>query len=60
MHFDIAHALVTVALVYAVIWIMHRQGFVKFRSEGGPRWSWPMFGAIFVVVLVLNLLWPAG
>lgn len=54
MHFDLAHALVTVALIFGVTWGMRRAGL----ADTG-RFDWRLVVAITVVVFLLNLLWPA-
>ncbi|WP_135501097.1 hypothetical protein [Roseovarius aestuariivivens] len=60
MHFDLAHALVAGLLILATLFGMQWLGFYTARKDGGPRWSWPLFLAIFVVMTVLNLVWPYG
>jgi hypothetical protein len=60
MHLDLAHALVSGVLVLGVVLLLQKTGHYVPRREGGPRWSWPLFAAIFVVVLILNLVWPYG
>lgn len=57
---DIAHALVAGLLIIATIFGMHKAGLYTPHREGGPRWSWPLFGAIFVVLTIFNLIWPQG
>ncbi len=54
----LAHALVTGLLVLATMWGLRRTGLVVPPSEGGPRFSWITFVAIFVVIAILNLIWP--
>ncbi|MCC1494533.1 hypothetical protein [Cognatishimia sp. F0-27] len=56
MHFDFAHAIVAAILMYAVFYGMERSGLYVRRKDGGPRWSWPLFGAVFVVMAIFNLL----
>ena len=58
MSFDIAHALVAGALIFLTIIGMERAGLYVPHNKGGPRFSWPLLVAIFVVVLILNLVWP--
>ncbi len=58
MHLDIAHALVTGVLIFAVMFGMQKAGLYVPRREGGPFWSWPLFFGIAAAVSVLNLIWP--
>ncbi|GAA5068128.1 hypothetical protein N0B44_02155 [Roseibacterium beibuensis] len=58
MTFDIAHALVTGVLILLTIVGMEQAGLYVPHKKGGPRFSWPLFLAIFVVVLIFNLIWP--
>ena len=58
MHIDLAHALVTGVLVFGVMIGMQKAGLYVPHKEGGPRWSWPLFAGIGVVVFILNLIWP--
>ena len=58
MHYDLAHAIIAGILIYAVFYGMERAGLYVRHKDGGPRWSWPLFGAILVVMLIFNLLWP--
>ena len=60
MHFDLAHALVAGLLIFITILAMQRAGLYVSHKDGGPRWSWPLFGAIFVVMFILNVVWPFG
>lgn len=55
MEFDFAHAAVSVALILAVVWGLRRAGLVD--REGG-KLNWIVFVAIFVVIFILNLIWP--
>ena len=58
MHFDLAHALVTGVLVFVVMTAMHKAGLYRPHSEGGPRWSCPLFVGVGAAVFILNLVWP--
>ena len=58
MHIDLAHALVTGAAILATLWATRRFGLVK--EDESSRWNWKVFAAIFVVILVINLVWPYG
>ena len=56
MHFDIAHALVAAALVILTVWALRRAGIIT--EESKHQWNWRLFGAIFVVMFIFNILWP--
>ncbi|WP_156461460.1 hypothetical protein [Aliiruegeria sabulilitoris] len=58
MTFDLAHALVSGVLIFAVIIGMQKAGLYTPHRDGGPRWSWPLFFAIVAAMFILNLLWP--
>lgn len=53
MHFDLAHALVTVALVYATTVTMRKLGWAT--SE--KRFDWRLVLGITLVIFVINLVW---
>ena len=50
MHFDLAHALVSVILLFGILQFAKRQGWEGF--------DWRTFALIFVVIFVMNLVWP--
>jgi hypothetical protein len=54
MHFDLAHTIITILLMFATLMILRKAGIEK---ESG-RWSWKIFGALFVVLFLFNLIWP--
>ena len=56
MHFDLAHAIVSAVLILGTIFALNRMGLGKEKGQ----WNWYIFGAVFAVMLVLNLLWPSG
>ena len=58
MHFDLAHALVSGVLIFAVMMVMQKTGHWVPHKDGGPRWSWPLFAAIFIVIFLMNIVWP--
>ena len=58
MHFDLAHAIVTVALLMATLFILRKTGVIKEGDE--HKFNWKAFLAIALVVFVLNLIWPSG
>ncbi len=58
MHFDLAHAIISGVLIFATMMVMQKTGYWVPHKDGGPRWSWPLFGAILVVMFLLNIVWP--
>ncbi len=58
MLFHLAHAAVAVLLIMATIWVLRRTGIAKTQEPGHHRWDWSIFFAVFVVMFVLNILWP--
>ncbi len=60
MHFDLAHALVSGALIFVTMIAMQKAGLWVPHKDGGPRWSWPLFGAIALVIFILNIIWPSA
>ncbi|WP_108835278.1 hypothetical protein [Tateyamaria sp. Alg231-49] len=58
MHFDLAHAIVTVALLFATLFVLKKVGVI---TEGEERkFSWTAVIAMAIVVFILNLIWPYG
>jgi hypothetical protein len=60
MHIDFAHAAVAAILIFLTVWIMNKTGLSMQQEEGKHVWDWKIFTAVFVVILVLNLIWPYG
>ncbi|MDJ0995517.1 MAG: hypothetical protein QNI90_18205 [Dinoroseobacter sp.] len=56
MHFDLAHALVSVILVFGIIMLGQKTEVFGHVEKG--KINWKLFGTIFVVILILNLVWP--
>lgn len=56
MHIDLAHAAVSAALILVVIFLMRTSGFAAAATE--KRFDWKIFVGVFVVMFVLNLIWP--
>ena len=53
MEFDFAHAAVAAILVFITGYAINH--------FGGPKkgkWDWRIFFSVFVVMLLLNLIWP--
>ncbi len=53
MHFDLAHAIVTGIIVFAIMQVFQRANW-----SDGKRFDWRLVGAIALAVFVLNLVWP--
>ena len=58
MQFDWIHMLVTVVIIYVVLWGLGKTG--KLNEASGAKRFWIRFIALFVVIFVLNLIWPYG
>ncbi|SNT41070.1 hypothetical protein [Tropicimonas sediminicola] len=58
MTFDIPHMVVTGILIFVVLWGLNQIGSFEKMSRG--RKTFIRFGALFVVLLLLNLVWPYG
>ncbi len=58
MHFDLAHAVATVVLIFIILWALERVGIKARREDGSRTWDWRMFAAIFAGMFVFNLVWP--
>ena len=58
MHFDLAHAIVTVLLLLATMFVLQKLGIIK--EEERNKFSWKAVVAMAVVVFILNLVWPYG
>lgn len=60
MHFDFAHAAVAAILIFVTVWIMKITGLSKQQGEGKHVWDWKIFFAVFIVMFLLNIIWPYG
>ncbi|MFC1832105.1 hypothetical protein ACFL0S_08790 [Thermodesulfobacteriota bacterium] len=58
MHFDFAHAAVAAILIYLTVWVLRKIGIVTEQERGHFQWNWKLFGAIFLVMFVFNIIWP--
>ncbi len=58
MHFDLAHAVVTVLLLVATLFVLQMTGIIK--EEERRTFNWKVVVAMAVVVFLLNLVWPYG
>lgn len=57
MHLDLLHALVTGVVILALMQVMSKFGIVR---EKGRIWDWRIFLIVFVVIFIMNLIWPAA
>lgn len=53
MHFDLAHAIMTGLIAFAVMWIFRTAGW-----SDGKHFDWRQVAAMTVAVFILNLVWP--
>ena len=58
MHFDLAHAVVTVVLLFATQFALLKTGVIGKDEE--RKFNWKSVVAMTLVVFVLNLIWPSG
>ncbi len=56
MHLDLAHAAIVVVALLLTNLALRSSGLLA--DEDNHRWSWKRFLAYFVVVFVVNLIWP--
>jgi len=56
MHFDLAHAAIVVVALIATNLALKASGIAD--DESGNRFSWKRFLAYFVVIFIVNLIWP--
>ena len=56
MHFDLAHAAIVVVALIVTNPALKASGIVDDESDN--RFSWKRFLAYFVVIFVVNLIWP--
>ena len=54
MHLDLAHAAVAGVLILLTLAALKAFGL----RRDDRKWDWNVFLAIFVVIAILNLLWP--
>ena len=54
MHLDLAHALVAGVLILLTLWVLRM---LELRRDD-LKWDWHVFIAIFVVMALLNIVWP--
>ncbi len=56
MHFDLAHAVVTVILLFAVQFALLKTGVIS--QEEQRKFNWKSVIAMALAVFILNLVWP--
>ena len=56
MHFDLAHAVVTVIILLAVQFLLLKTGVIS--QEEQRKFNWKSVVAMALAVFVLNLVWP--
>ena len=58
MTFDFPHMIVTVLIVFVVVWGMDQTTAFAKMSKG--RKTLIKFGVLFTAIFILNILWPYG
>lgn len=58
MHFDIAHAAAAAVVIFIALWTLEKMGIRNSREKRGQKWDWQIFWVVFVVLSILNLVWP--
>ena len=56
MHIDLAHAVVSGVLILLTLLGLRTLGL----RRDDRKWDWNVFIAVFVVMAILNLVWPYG
>lgn len=56
MHFDLAHAAVSAALILLTIFVMRKTGLADATKE--KTFDWKIFLGVLVVMFIVNLVWP--
>ncbi|UWR07400.1 MULTISPECIES: hypothetical protein [Ruegeria] len=56
MHFDLAHAAVIVVALIITNLALKSAGVIN--EENKHQWNWKAFLAYFVVIFIINLVWP--
>ncbi|SLN09681.1 hypothetical protein ROJ8625_00054 [Roseivivax jejudonensis] len=58
MTFDLPHMIVTAIIIFCVVWVVNHTG--PFEGMTKQKRSLVLFGILFVVLLILNIVWPYG
>jgi uncharacterized membrane protein len=56
LHFDLAHAAVIVVALIITNLALKSAGVIN--EENKHQWNWKVVLAYFVVVVIINLVWP--
>ncbi|WP_171210277.1 MULTISPECIES: hypothetical protein [unclassified Ruegeria] len=56
MHFDLAHAAVIIAALVMTNLALISAGVIN--EENKHQWNWKVVLAYFVVIVIINLVWP--
>lgn len=56
MHIDLAHAIVSAALILLTIFVMRKTGMADATKQ--KAFDWKIFLGVLVVMFVLNIVWP--
>lgn len=56
MHIDLAHAIVSAALILLTIFVMRKTGMADATKQ--KTFDWKIFLGVCVVMFVLNIFWP--
>lgn len=56
MHFDLAHAAITVVALIITNLALKSAGVIN--AENKHQWNWKVVLAYFVVVFIINMVWP--
>lgn len=58
MHIDLIHAFIAAVLILGTLFVLRKLNVAK--AKGDRSFDWRVFIAIFAVMFVFNMLWPAG
>ena len=56
MHYDLIHAAILVGALIATNLVLKATGMLD--ADDGSRFTWKRFLAYFVVIAIVNLIWP--
>ena len=58
MTIDLPHMIVTILLLFAIVWFFNHSGAVADMAKG--KKTLIQFATIFVIIFILNFFWPYG